>query len=51
MYEGMIEVVKVNKVIVVYCEDNLLIYGGVMYEGKCSKELGILGILNICEFV
>ncbi len=41
MYEGMIEAAKVNKAIVAHCEDNSLIYGGAMHEGKRSKELGI----------
>ncbi len=51
MYEGMIEAAKVNKAIVAHCEDNSLIYGGAMHEGKRSKELGIPGIPNICESV
>ncbi|PWZ65115.1 dihydroorotase, partial [Staphylococcus pseudintermedius] len=49
--QGMIEAAKVNKAIVAHCEDNSLIYGGAMHEGKRSKELGIPGIPNICESV
>lgn len=51
MYEAMQEAVKVNKAIVAHCEDNSLIYGGAMHEGKRSAELDIPGIPNICEAV
>lgn len=42
---------KVNKAVVAHCEDNSLIYGGAMHQGKRSEELGIPGIPNICEAV
>lgn len=51
MYEAMQEAAKVNKAIVAHCEDNSLIYGGAMHEGKRSEELNIPGIPNICEAV
>src|SRR5699024_3861299 len=51
MYEAMIEAAKINKAIVAHCEDNSLIYGGAMHEGKRSNELNIPGILSICEAV
>ena len=51
MYEAMQQASKVNKAVVAHCEDNSLIYGGAMHEGKRSKELGIPGIPNICESV
>ncbi|MBF7023997.1 dihydroorotase [Staphylococcus kloosii] len=51
MYEAMQEAAKVNKAIVAHCEDNSLIYGGAMHEGKRSAELDIPGIPNICEAV
>lgn len=51
MYEVMLMGVKLNKVIVVYCEDNFFIRGGVMYEGKRSVEFGIKGIFLICELI
>jgi len=51
MYEAMQAAAKVNKAVVAHCEDNSLIYGGAMHEGKRSKELGIPGIPNICEAV
>ncbi|RAA71853.1 dihydroorotase, partial [Burkholderia multivorans] len=49
MYEAMQQAAKLNKAVVAHCEDNSLIYGGAMHEGKRSKELGIPGIPNICE--
>ena len=51
MYEAMIEAAKINKAIVAHCEDNSLIYGGAMHEGKRSNELNIPGIPSICEAV
>ena len=51
MYEAMQQAAKLNKAVVAHCEDNSLIYGGAMHEGKRSKELGIPGIPNICEAV
>ncbi|MGO3725198.1 dihydroorotase, partial [Staphylococcus carnosus] len=51
MYEAMQQAAKVNKAVVAHCEDNSLIYGGAMHEGKRSEELGIPGIPNICEAV
>ncbi|WP_449126478.1 dihydroorotase [Staphylococcus chromogenes] len=51
MYEAMQQAKAVNKAVVAHCEDNSLIYGGAMHEGKRSEELGISGIPNICESV
>lgn len=51
MYEAMQQAKAVNKAVIAHCEDNSLIYGGVMHEGKRSEELGIPGIPNICESV
>lgn len=51
MYEAMQQAAKVNKPVVAHCEDNSLIYGGAMHEGKRSEALGIPGIPNICEAV
>lgn len=45
----MQQAAKVNKAVVAHCEDNSLIYGGAMHQGKRSEELGIPGIPNICE--
>lgn len=51
MYEAMQKAKAQRKAIVAHCEDNSLIYGGAMHEGKRSAELGIPGIPNICESV
>lgn len=51
MYEVMKWVVVIDKVIVVYCEDNFLIYGGSVYEGIFFKVNGFNGIFFVCEFV
>lgn len=51
MYEAMQEAAKIDMPIVAHCEDNTLIYGGAMHEGKKNKELGLPGIPSICESV
>lgn len=51
MYEAMIKASKLGKAIVAHCEDNSLIRGGAMHEGKKSRELGIAGIPSVCESV
>ncbi|CAM5187344.1 Dihydroorotase OS=Ureibacillus acetophenoni OX=614649 GN=pyrC PE=3 SV=1 [Ureibacillus acetophenoni] len=51
MYEQMQDAAKVDAVVVAHCEDNSLIYNGVMHEGKRNKELGLPGIPSICESV
>lgn len=51
MLEVMKKVVLLNKVIVVYCEDNDLINKGCVYDGKFVKEYGLNGIFFICEVV
>lgn len=51
MYEQMKDAAAINMAVVAHCEDNSLIYGGVMHEGKRNKELGLPGIPSICESV
>ena len=51
MLEAMEEAAKLNMPIVAHCEDNTLIYGGVMHEGKRNKELGLKGIPSVSESV
>ncbi|BDH61070.1 dihydroorotase [Lysinibacillus sp. PLM2] len=51
MYEQMQDAAKIDAVVVAHCEDNSLIYDGVMHEGKRNKELGLPGIPSICESV
>lgn len=51
MFEAMKDAAKLNMPIVAHCEDNTLIYAGVMHEGKKNKELGLKGIPAIAESV
>lgn len=51
MFEQMQDAAKVDAVVVAHCEDNSLIYDGVMHEGTRNKELGLPGIPSICESV
>lgn len=51
MYETMQDAAKIDMAVVAHCEDNSLIYNGVMHEGKRSKELGLKGIPSIAESV
>lgn len=51
MYETMLGAAKIDMAVVAHCEDNSLIYDGVMHEGKRSKELGLKGIPSIAESV
>lgn len=51
MYEQMKDAAAIDMAVVAHCEDNSLIYGGVMHEGKRNKELGLSGIPSICESV
>lgn len=51
MYEAMKAAAKLDMAIVAHCEDNSLVYGGVVHQGKISEKLGINGIPNIAESV
>lgn len=51
MYEAMRLAASLDKPIVAHCEDNSLIRGGCMHEGKRSQELGLPGIPSVCESV
>ncbi len=51
MYEAMQDAAKLDMAIVAHCEDNTLIYGGALHEGKRNKELGLPGIPSIAESV
>ena len=51
MYEAMQDAAEIGMPIVAHCEDNTLIYGGAMHEGKRNKELGLPGIPSIAESV
>ena len=51
MYEQMRDAAKIDAIVVAHCEDNSLIYSGVMHEGERSEQLGLPGIPSICESV
>src|SRR5699024_4135262 len=51
MYEAMQDAAKINMPVVAHCEDNTLIYGGALHEGKRNKALGLPGIPSIAESV
>lgn len=49
MYLAMKEAAKLGMPVVAHTEDESLLFGGVMHEGKRSKELGLPGILSVTE--
>lgn len=51
MYEAMQQVAKLDMAIVAHCEDNSLLYGGVVHDGKFAKKIGLPGIPSISESV
>lgn len=51
MLEAMQEAATQNKAIVAHCEDNAILYGGVVHKGDISKRLDLPGIYNACESV
>ncbi|MFB1081176.1 dihydroorotase [Jeotgalibacillus sp. JSM ZJ347] len=51
MLQVMKRASKLGKAVVAHCEDNSLIHGGCMHEGKRSEELGLPGIPSVCESV
>ncbi|RLQ95806.1 dihydroorotase [Falsibacillus albus] len=51
MYEAMQKAAALDMSIVAHCEENSLIYGGAVHEGKFSKQYDLPGIPSICESV
>ncbi|WP_144509338.1 dihydroorotase [Bacillus sp. FJAT-22090] len=51
MLEAMEEAAEYNIPVVAHCEDNTLIYGGVMHKGKRNEELGLKGIPSVSESI
>lgn len=51
MYWVMQVVKVVGLLLVVYVEDELLFFGGVMMEGDWFCYLGLFGVLEVVEFV
>lgn len=51
MYEAMLEAAKLDMPIVAHCEDNSLLYKGVVHKGKVSERLNVPGIAAVTESV
>lgn len=51
MYSAMKRAKAVGKAIVAHCEDNSIVYGGVVHEGNVSERLELPGIPSISESV
>lgn len=51
MWRAMIEAGKNNKAIVAHCEDNSIVYGGVVHDGEVSKRLSLPGLPALSEAV
>lgn len=49
MYLAMKKAKEVGLPLVAHTEDNSLLFGGVMHEGKKNKELNLPGILSVTE--
>lgn len=51
MFEAMKKAKSVDKAIVAHCEDNTLIYNGIVHEGVYSKQHGLNGNPSVSESV
>src|SRR5690625_823403 len=51
MFRAMKEAAACNKAIVAHCEDNSILYGGVIHDGKVSEKLKLPGIASLSESV
>lgn len=51
MYRAMKEAAANNKPIVAHCEDNSIVYGGVVHDGEISDRLNLPGIPSLSESV
>ncbi|MFD1171991.1 dihydroorotase [Oceanobacillus picturae] len=51
MLQAMKQAAATGKAIVAHCEDNSIVYGGVMHDGEVSKKLGLPGIPSLSESV
>lgn len=49
MYQAMKQAAALDMAVVAHTEENTLIHGGAIHEGKTSEALGIPGIPSICE--
>ncbi|RYM07241.1 dihydroorotase [Sporolactobacillus sp. THM7-7] len=51
MLEAMKEAARHNVAVVAHCEDNSLIYGGVVHDGDFARKHHLPGIPSVCESV
>ncbi|HLR62186.1 MAG TPA: dihydroorotase [Lentibacillus sp.] len=51
MLRAMREAAANGKPVVAHCEDNSLVYGGVVHNGQVSERLGLPGVPSLCESV
>ncbi|HEX7066521.1 MAG TPA: dihydroorotase, partial [Bacillales bacterium] len=51
MLDAMKKAAAAGKAVVAHCEDNSLIHGGCVHEGKFAEENGLRGIPSVCESV
>lgn len=51
MWQAMNEAAKQNKAIVAHCEDNAVVYDGVVHDGEVSERLGLPGLPALSEAV
>ncbi|SFD82078.1 dihydroorotase [Lentibacillus persicus] len=51
MFRAMQKAAAQNKPVVAHCEDNSLVYEGVLHNGEVSERLGLPGIPSISESV
>lgn len=51
MLRAMKNAKKAGKAIVAHCEDNSIVYGGVMHDGKISAKMQLPGIPSLAESV
>ncbi len=50
MREAMLRAKKLGKIIAAHCEDNDLLFGGYIHDGKYAKEHGHRGICSASEY-
>jgi len=51
MLRAMQEAAKHNKPVVAHCEDNSIVYGGVVHDGEISERLNLPGLPSLAESV
>lgn len=51
MLRAMKKAAKQNKAIVAHCEDNSIVYGGVVHDGEISERLDLPGLPGVSEAV